>query len=583
MSSSSRSSTFSSSARLRRAPQISSSASSTRADPQEHERRRDHRVEPVHVLVAAAVEPVGDAEDRGERAHPLDRVGVEQRELVGHARLAAAVPAHDRGEQLDLVGREAAELAVAHEVRAVLVVAAARRRARRCRGGARRTRAARGRRRRGRGARRWRRRGRATSVATWRACGSAQLQRRARLEHRARGGSRAGRRTSRRGRGGATASSTMPSRSAHSLIVSWSKSNSSIAVARTIDPATMRSTRRASRPSMRSRSAAVDASRSLCSARNSLRSMVSWFSVAGVSSSRRAATISASDSSVPLLPDRELGLERRRPRATTGASTSTMCVAQRAAVALGDRVGVHELGAEARHAERHAGGPHAGCWRRRPSPRGCRRRGRSTARARDRAPPTARTAPKIRRASSRPLMTSTCTPVSASDAVDDLAAVRRRAGWRAVALARISVGAGGLGEEAEAAHGGDGLVGRGRRDRRRGGSRRRRGAASPSPARAGRCGRRGARRRRAGGRSSIPRSMAATRIAAHATVARPRGVRRHVGTRGRGDRARARAAGAVPRDGHRRRGARGRAPTHAAMATLGALAADALEVREARW
>ena len=52
-------------------------------------------------------------------------VGVEQRELVGHARLAAAVPAHERGEQLDLVGREAAQLAVAHEVRAVPVVAAA--------------------------------------------------------------------------------------------------------------------------------------------------------------------------------------------------------------------------------------------------------------------------------------------------------------------------------------------------------------------------------------------------------------------------------------------------------------------------
>ena len=107
---------------------------------------------------------------------------------------------------------------------------------------------------------------------------------------------------------------------------------------------------------------------------------------------------------------------------------------------------------------------------------------------------------------------------------------RRRRMARASPWPAISVGAGGLGEEAEAAHGGDGLVGGGRRDAPVDGSRRRRGAASPSPARAGRCGRRGARRRRAGGTSSIPRSMAATRIAPTLRPADGGQSRRHVGT-----------------------------------------------------
>ena len=60
-------------------------------------------------------------------------------------------------------------------------------------------------------------------------------------------------------------------------------------------------------------------------------------------------------------------------------------------------------------------------------------------------------------------MTSTSTPVSArmrSTSSPPFAA-RRIA---LVALARISVGAGGLGEQAESAHGRDGLVGGGRRD-----------------------------------------------------------------------------------------------------------------------
>ena len=267
---------------------------------------------------------------------------------------------------------------------------------------------------------------------------SAQLHRRARPEHRARRGSRAGRRTSRRDRGGRTASSTMPSRSAHSLIVSWSKSNSSIAVASTIDPATIRSTRRASSPSMRRRSAAVDARSSLCSARNSLRAMVSWFSVAGVSSSRRAATISASALERAAAADRQLGLERSRPRRTTGRQHLVDVVAQRAPVGLRDRVGAHELGGEAGHTERARSWPTSCCWRRRPSPRGCRRRGRSTAPARGRAPPTH--APR-RRSGAPPRARRSPRRARRSRRGCGRRARRRwtRGGSRSVALARISV------------------------------------------------------------------------------------------------------------------------------------------------
>ena len=310
------------------------------------------------------------------------------------------------------------------------------------------------------------------------------------------------------------------------------------------------------------------------------RVIVSWFSDAGVSSSRRAATISARHSSVPLLRPRAWA-RTSRPRATTGREHLDDAVAQRAAVALRDRIGVHELGGEAGDAERDAGRPHAGCWRRRPSPRGCRRRGRSTPRARDRAPPTARTAPKIRRASSWPLMTSTCDAGLRLDAVDELAAVRG-APDRAGRLGQDLVGAGGVGEQAEPADGGDGLVGGGRRDRRRGGSRRRRGGASPSPARAGRCARRRARRRRGGGTSSSrgpwPRRASTSRL----RPTRARSPSQRVGT-----------VGAVTEPRSRRRRGSGRwAPTSsvlavgadgAAMATLGALAADAIEALEAQW
>ena len=252
---------------------------------------------------------------------------------------------------------------------------------------------------------------------------------------------------------------------------------------------------------MRSRSAAFEASRSSCSARNSLRSMVSWLSVAGVSSTRRAATISASDSSVPLLPTASLG-SNAATSATTGASTSRCgrAGARRSRLEIGSER--DELGGEAGDAERDARRPHqaAGVADHHLEAAAAEveaQRGdgiehhRRAHRAEDRgAPPRAR---RSRRRARRSRRGCGRRPRRRSTA-------RRMA---AVALARISV--------APAASARSGSGARWRRPgrprsggSRRDGSRRHRGAASPSPARADRCGRRRARRRRAGGRSSIP-------------------------------------------------------------------------------
>ena len=73
-----------------------------------------------------------------------------------------------------------------------------------------------------------------------------------------------------------------------------------------MEPATTRSTRRASSPPMRSRSDALELRISLCSGSSSSRVIVNWFSDDG-SSSRRAAAICARHSSVPLLPTASFG------------------------------------------------------------------------------------------------------------------------------------------------------------------------------------------------------------------------------------------------------------------------------------
>ena len=250
------------------------------------------------------------------------------------------------------------------------------------------------------------------SVATCRAWASAQLQRRHRLSTDSR---RIARGSSDQSAGSwrPTASSTMPSRSAHSLIVMRSKLNSSIAVARNIDPAMMRSTRRVSRPSKRSRSAALVSSSTLCSARNSSRPIVSWLSDAGASSSRRAATIAARFSSVPLLPDRELGLElldvARDRREHVGD-------ARRGSARRSD----FEIGSECTSSLLRRATPSGTLvahmsplesptiTSRLPPPRSKHTAGAGSSTT------AARTAPKISRASSSPLMTSTTTPVSSS-------------------------------------------------------------------------------------------------------------------------------------------------------------------------
>ena len=190
---------------------------------------------PVHVLVAAAVEAVGDAEERGEARAPGRRASASS---SGNSSLTRGSPRRCQrtmaASSSISSGAKPAELTVAHEVRAVLVVAAAgdvladvvQQRgeleqlavgvaeavhAARCR----RTGRARASRPGGRGARPSCSAGPGRATALRRiACGSSDQS---------------------AGSWRPTASSTMPSRSAHSLMVSWSRSNSSIAVASTID------------------------------------------------------------------------------------------------------------------------------------------------------------------------------------------------------------------------------------------------------------------------------------------------------------------------------------------------------------
>ena len=159
-------------------------------------------------------------------------------------------------------------------------------------------------------------------------------------------------------------------------------------------------------------------------------------------------------------PDRELGLERRDLVHDRREHVLDV-VAQRAPVALGDRVGAHELGAEAGDAERDAGGPHqaAGVADHHleaaaaevEAQRGRRiEHHRRAHRAEDQA--------GLLEAADHLDVHAGLGP----DAVDDLAAVGG-APDRGGRLGQDLGGARGLGEEAEAAHGGDGLVGRGRR------------------------------------------------------------------------------------------------------------------------
>ena len=215
--SSSRSKTRSNSSRLRRAPQSSSSGSPCAWRRRSDEVGADLVADVVDDAAPAAVEPVGETQQRDELAQPLALVGVERRSAFRRLRVAAPVPAHERGEHVDLGGVEAAELRraprgtprggggpwghvladVVEQRRVLEQLAVVGRR--------------------GRAARVWSKSASA-SRATWR-CGPRGVAPPGQPGDRRPRGSRAGRRTSRRGRGGRIASSTMPSRSAHSLTV----------------------------------------------------------------------------------------------------------------------------------------------------------------------------------------------------------------------------------------------------------------------------------------------------------------------------------------------------------------------------
>ena len=149
-------------------------------------------------------------------------------------------------------------------------------------------------------------------------------------------------------------------------------------------------------------------------ARNSSRVNVSWLSDAGTCAPRRAATMAARSSRVPLLPTTSFGSNAAHVTRDAVRSDVVRCVAQRASVRLRDRVGVDELGGEAGDAEVLARRPLQ--LRRRsptmistlPPPRSKHSAGAGSSST------LARMAPKISRASVRPLITSTSTPVSRS-------------------------------------------------------------------------------------------------------------------------------------------------------------------------
>src|ERR671910_3600224 len=88
-------------------------------EPDHDQRRADSYVDSVDRLTAAAVEAVGDAQERGQLAQPRLAAVPQRAEFLGGARLAAPMPSGDGGEQRDLFGGEAAHPAVLDEVRGV--------------------------------------------------------------------------------------------------------------------------------------------------------------------------------------------------------------------------------------------------------------------------------------------------------------------------------------------------------------------------------------------------------------------------------------------------------------------------------
>src|SRR5205085_7634272 len=90
------------------APLLELSVSLT-GEPDHDERRADVHVDVIDRLAAAAVEPVGDAQERGQLAQSLLTARPERAQLLRRTRPAAAVPPGERGEQRDPLGRGAAQ------------------------------------------------------------------------------------------------------------------------------------------------------------------------------------------------------------------------------------------------------------------------------------------------------------------------------------------------------------------------------------------------------------------------------------------------------------------------------------------
>ena len=152
------------------------------------------------------------------------------------------------------------------------------------------------------------------------------------------------------------ASSTMPSRRAHSQPISSSMPARSRTVRASRAPAGSRSARRASTPGRSARSAEVIPRRSWVTASSSWVVTVIWLTDGGRGPPRRAAARAMSVSRVPLLPDRDPGTEAgdlgEHPPDRGGHG-----VHDPPPVTAGGRVAADQVGGHPPDAELEAGGP----------------------------------------------------------------------------------------------------------------------------------------------------------------------------------------------------------------------------------
>ena len=253
------------------------------------------------------------------------------------------------------------------------------------------------------------------------------------------------------------ASSTMPSRSAHSLIVSSSTSKSSIAVSRNSAPATMSSTRFVSRPLIFCRCADVDASSSWCSGSNSSREKRQLVQRAGDRLVAPGGDHLRQVLERAAAADRHLRLEALHVDRERAEHVDQV-LAQPAPVALRDRVRARRTARSRRATPSRSLAAHC-----RPVESPTMISTLPPPRSKHSAGPgsistAVRIAVKISRASSSPSITSAATPASASMR-SSTASPLRRAAQRARGAGEDLGRAGGFGEHAEPADGRDGGIG----------------------------------------------------------------------------------------------------------------------------